>query len=160
MSTDAKRELLRHTVATLAYRGRKAVAGAPEGFAGFRASPQTRTPGEILAHVGDVLDWSLSLAKGKEQWRNSLPLAWDREVQRFFAALEAFDAYLASDRPLASPAENLFHGPIADVLTHIGQIAMLRRLAGAPIKSENYFRAKVAVGQVGPDQPSPAQEFD
>ncbi len=160
MTTDAKRELLRHTVATLAYRGRKALAGAPEEFASFHASPKTRTPGEILAHVGDLLDWSLSLAKGKEHWHNSAPLAWDREIQRFFACLEAFDAYLGSDLPLGAPAEKLFQGPIADALTHIGQIAMLRRLAGSPVKAENYFRAGIAVGQVGPEQPSPTREFD
>ena len=160
MTTDAKRDLLRHTVATVAYRGRKALGGAPEEFAVFRASPKTRTPGEILAHIGDLLDWALALAKGKEQWQNSAPLAWDREIQRFFACLEAFVAHLGSDLPLGAPAEKLFQGPIADALTHIGQIAMLRRLAGVPIKGENYFRATIAVGQVGPEQPSPAREFD
>jgi hypothetical protein len=160
MTTDARRDLLRHAVATVGYRGRKALSGAPEGFAGFRASPKTRTPAEILAHVGDLLDWSLSLAKGMEQWRNSEPLAWGQEVQRFFAGLVAFDAYLASDLPLGASAEKLFQGPIADALTHIGQIAMLRRLAGAPVKGENYFGAKISVGQVGPEQPPPVREFD
>jgi hypothetical protein len=157
---DPKRELLRHTVATLAYRGCKAVRGAPAEFGDFRVAAQTRTPGQILAHVGDLLDWALSVASGKETWQNSTPLSWDREVKRFFAALERLDEYLAGDAPLESPAEKLFQGPIADALTHIGQIAMLRRIAGSPIKGENYHRAAVAIGRVGADQTPAHREFD
>ena len=158
--SDSKCDLLRHTVATLAYRGGKAVRGAPEGFSSFRAGERTRTPGEILAHVGDLLDWALALAQGKETWHDSGPLAWDREVDRFFAALEAFDRQLASDAPLGRPAEKLFQGPVADALTHIGQIAMLRRMAGAPVRGENYFRADIAMGRVGAEQAAPAREFE
>jgi len=160
MTPDPKRDLLRHTVATLAYRGGKAVRGAPPEFAEFRAGTKTRTPGRILAHVGDLLDWALAMARGKQVWHDSAPLPWDDEVNRFFAALEAFDAYLASDSPLGFPAEKLFQGPIADALTHIGQIAMLRRLAGAPVKGENYFRAGITAGHVGADQAAPVQEFE
>jgi hypothetical protein len=151
--------LLRHTLATLAYRGGKAVRGAPDTFADFQASPETRTPGQILAHIGDLLDWALSAARGPQQWHVSAPLPWPEEVRRFFAALEALDAYLASEGPLQAPAEKLFQAPIADALTHIGQIAMLRRLAGAPMRAENYYVAKIAVGSVGADQPAPVYEF-
>ena len=160
MPSDPKRDLFRHTVATLAYRGGKAVRGAPPEFAGYRADETSRTPGQILAHIGDLLDWSLSVAKGKEEWYNSAPLAWDQEVQRFFTALERFDAYLASDAPLEESAEKLFQGPIADALTHIGQIAMLRRMAGCAVRGENYHRAEIALGRVGPDQAPPRREFD
>jgi hypothetical protein len=160
MASDPKRDLLRHTLATLAYRGGKAVRGAPPEFAAYRAGETTRTPSQILAHIGDLLDWSLSIAKGKEEWHNSAPLAWDRDVQRFFAALERFDAYLASDAPLEESAEKLFQGPIADALTHVGQIAMLRRMAGCAVKGENYHRAEVLAGRVGPDQTPPRREFD
>ena len=160
MNPDSKRELLRHTVATLAYRGGKAVRGAPSGFAQFRAAEKTRTPAQILAHIGDLLDWALATARGKQVWHDSAPLAWDEEVNRFFAALEAFDNYLGSDAPLGSPAEKLFQGPVADTLTHIGQIAMLRRLAGAPVKGENYFLAGITGGRVGRDQAAPVQEFE
>jgi hypothetical protein len=160
MASDSKRDLFRHTVATLAYRGGKAVRGAPPEFAVYRAAETTRTPGQILAHVGDLLDWSLSVAKGKEQWYNSAPLPWDQEVERFFAALERFDAYLASDAPLEESAEKLFQGPIADALTHVGQIAMLRRMAGCAMRGENYHRAAIAIGRVGPDQTPPHREFD
>ncbi len=154
------RQMLRHTVATLAYRGRKALHGAPKGFSEFRIGDTTRTPGQILAHIGDLLDWGLSLAKGAEKWRNSKPVSWDEGTARFFAGLEAFDGYLASREPLGCPAEDLFQGPIADALTHVGQISMLRRLAGRPIKGENYQRASIEVGRVSANQPAPKMEFD
>jgi hypothetical protein len=160
MPSDPKRDLLRHTVATLAYRGGKAVRGAPAEFAGYRCSESSRTPGQILAHAGDLLDWALALAEGKEKWHNSKPLPWDREVARFFAALEKFDAYLASEAPLECPAEKLFQGPIADALSHTGQIALLRRMAGSPVRGENYQRAEITIGRVGPDQAPPHSEFD
>jgi hypothetical protein len=147
-------------IATLAYRGGKAVRGAPDTFAEFRAAQDARTPAQILAHMGDLLDWALSIARGRRQWRDSAPLAWHEEVRRFFAALEAFDAYLASESPLEAPAEKLFQAPIADALTHIGQIAMLRRLAATPVRGKNYYVAKIAVGTVGPDQPVPVHEFN
>lgn len=152
--------MLRHTVATLAYRGGKAVRGAPAAFADFKTGPQTRTPGQILAHVGDLLDWALSIAKGKQEWHVSSPLPWDEEVARFFAALAALDAYLGSGTPLGSTPEGVFQGPIADALTHVGQIALLRRLAGSAVRGENYFRADIAAGRVGPQQSAPRREFD
>ena len=147
--------MLRHTVATLAYRGGKAVRGAPAEFASYG----TRTPGEILAHVCDLFDWALSIANGKQEWHNSQPQAWDADVARFFAGLEAFDRRLASDVPLAVEPELLFQGPVADALTHVGQIAMLRRLAGCPISGENYFVARIETGRVGADQASAVREF-
>ncbi len=157
--SDPARQLLRHTVATLAYRGCKAVRGAPDTFADFHASEGARTPGQILAHIGDLLDWGLSIARGQQKWNDSAPLAWHDEVHRFFAALEAFEDYLVSDSPLEARPEKLFQGPISDALTHIGQIAMLRRLAGAPVRGENFYVAKIAAGTVGADQPAPVYEF-
>ena len=156
---DPARQLLRHTLATVAYRGGKAVRGAPDSFADFSASPETRTPGQILAHIGDLLDWALSTARGQQQWHPSAPLPWHDEVRRFFASLAALDDYLASDSPLEDRAEKLFQAPIADALTHIGQIAMLRRLSGAPVRAENYYVAKIAAGSVSADQPAPVYEF-
>lgn len=154
------RALLRHAVATLAYRGGKAFRGAPEGFEGFRVGESTRTPGQILAHIGDLLDWALSKANGAEKWRNSQPLPWEKGTGRFFTALQAFDARLASPKSLGCGGEELFQGPIADALTHVGQISMLRRLAGAPIRGENYARAKIEIGCVGAKQPAARFEFD
>lgn len=158
-TTDGARRLARHCLATLAYRGGKVVRDAPPDF-GSRAFGLTgRTPLQILAHIGDLLEWALSLARGAETWREYSPTAWDAEVQRFFARLGEVDAYLASPAPLGCPPERLFQGPIADALTHVGQLAMLRRMAGAPIQGENYFVADIAVGRVGPDQAPPRREF-
>jgi hypothetical protein len=152
--------ILRHTVATLAYRAGKAMRGAPPEFAAFSAAPGSRTPAEILAHMGDLFDWALALADGKHFWQNSPPLEWDSGMARFFTALEAFDRRLASDQPLGAPAEKLFQGPIADALTHTGQISMLRRMAGCPCRGENYFVAHIAAGRAGADQAAPVREFD
>ena len=159
-NSDTKRSMLRHTVATLAYRGGKAVRGASESFASFKASETTRTPVEILAHVGDLLDWALSIAEGRETWHNVEPLLWNQEVERFHAALRKFDEYLASESELKATCERLSQGPIADALTHVGQIAMLRRIAGEPMRGENYSTAKIEAGRVGADQPAAVREFE
>jgi hypothetical protein len=159
-NSDTKRAMLRHTVATLAYRGGKAVRGATDAFASFKASDTTRTPAQILAHIGDLLDWALSIAKGAEAWHNAEPLPWTQEVERFHAALAKFDAYLGSDAELNATCERIFQGPIADALTHVGQIAMLRRIAGVPIRGENYSKAKIEAGRLGIDQSAAVREFD
>lgn len=159
-SNSDARDLLRHTVATLAYRGGKALRDAPAEFSTYRVAAGTRTPGEILAHIGDLLDWALWLAKGEHRWHNTPPGAWDADVDRFFVGLGRLDAYLASDAPLGKSAEELFQGPVADSLTHVGQISMLRRLAGGPVRGENYFRAEIVRGRVGAEQATPRVEFD
>ena len=158
-ASDPKRELLRHSLATLAYRGGKAVRNASEGFAAFQADGGVRTPGQILAHIGDLMDWGLSMANGKREWHDSKPLPWKEEVERFFAALKKFDNFLASSEPMQAPPEKLFQGPVADALTHVGQIAILRRMAGDPVKGENYYKAEIVVGRVGADQAKPKLEF-
>jgi len=155
---DDKTSLLRHTVATLAYRGGKALRGAPPEFAAYAGG--TRTPGRILAHIGDLLDWALAMANGRKEWHDSPATEWEAGSARFFAALEALDARLAAAEPLGVSPEKLFQGPIADALTHVGQIAMLRRMAGCPMKGENYFVADVAAGRVGSEQAAPRVEFD
>ncbi len=156
--TDS-RVSLRHTLATIAYRGGKAVRNPGPSFAEYSASETSRTPAKILAHIGDLMDWGLAMSEGRREWRDSAPLAWEQECERFFTALKKFDDYLASEKPLAVSAEKLFQSAIADALTHIGQIAMLRRMAGVPIKGENYFVADIAIGRVGADQAAPRKEF-
>jgi len=152
-------DLLRHTLATLAYRGGKVLRGAPAGFTDFRPAAGSRSAGEILAHIGDLLEWGLSIARGQQAWNDSRPRSWEEDVARFFAGLKAFDDYLASNEPL-EPAGKLFQGPIADAFTHVGQIGMLRRLAGAPVRGENYHKADILAGRVGPEQPAPKREFE
>ena len=157
--SDPKRELLRHMLATLAYRGGKALRDAPQNFSSFQAGEGLRSPGAILAHIGDLLDWALSIAMGQQKWHNSDALPWEQSTSRFFAALERLDAFLASGEPVQVPTEKLFQGPIADALTHVGQIAILRRMAGAPVKGENYFVAEIETGRVGAAQAKPKREF-
>jgi hypothetical protein len=136
------------------------VKDAPAGFATFKAGEKTRTPGEILAHIGDLLDWAFWLAKGEHRWNDAELLPWDEEVERFFAALERLDSYLASELPLGNSPEKLFQGPVADALNHVGQINMLRRLAGSPVRGENYFKAEIVGGRVGSEQSAKRVEFD
>ena len=150
---------LRHTLATLAYRAAKTLRDAPPDFSSFRAAEGSRSAGEILAHLGDLMDWALSAATGKETWHNSPVQSWPADSERFFAAVTAFDAYLGSGSPLHKSPESLFQGAIADSLTHVGQIAMLRRLAGAPIRGENYSIAKIESGRTTAAQAAPVQEF-
>jgi hypothetical protein len=157
---DPTRAFLRHTLATVAYRAAKAERSAPPGFGNFQLGKAARTPVEIVAHMGDLFDWALTMAKGKAEWVQSKPQAWRKEVQRFHASLLALDRYLASDAPLGATAEELFQGPISDALTHIGQIAILRRQDNSPVRSEVYARADIASGRVGAEQPTNPLEFD
>jgi hypothetical protein len=160
MTSESRREMLRHAVATLSYRGGKAIANVPPDFSGFRAAEGGRSAGEILAHIGDLLDWSLRVAKGEPVYKEIPPRSWEEDVTRFFAALEALDSTLASAAELGYSEEKIFQGPIADALTHVGQIALLRRLAGAPMRGENYFKAEIVMGRVGQDQSANRIEFD
>ena len=158
--TDPAREMLRHTVATLAYRGAKAIRGAPDGFGDFQASPTSRTPSQILSHICDLMDWALSQARGKQVWTDTTPGTWADDSERFFVALRLLDDYLASAEPLAFEPGQIFQGAVADALTHVGQINFLRRMFGNPVRGENYFRADITTGLVGSEQPAPKREFD
>ena len=155
-----KRELLRHAVATLAYRAAKAIRNAPSTVADFRIGDATRSPIQILAHLGDLLEWGVSLAEGNQKWNVATPGSWDAESARFFSALARLDEYLASDLPLGCKPEKLLQGPVADALTHVGQLMMLRRLASAPVRSENYAIAEIVSGRVTAEQAAPRFEFD
>lgn len=157
---NEKRAMLRHALATLAYRGGKTLRDAPPTFAAFDTGAGSRTAVEILAHMGDLFDWALSIAKGAQTWREATPQPWDAEVARFFASLRAFDDFLASEAPLATTEERLFQGPVADALTHVGHLGMMRRMSGAPIRGENYYVAEITAGRVGPEQAAPVRLFE
>ena len=154
------RRFLRHTLATLAYRAEKPLRDAPAEFARLRAGPTSRTPAEILAHMCDLLEWAAWLARGKHRWRDVPPTTWSADCERFFAGVAALDAILAADAPLGCTAEEIFQGPIADALTHTGQLSMLRRLAEAPVRGENYAKAHIRIGRLGRDQSTDRVEFD
>jgi hypothetical protein len=157
---DDARGLLRHSLAVLAYRGGKALRDVPEDFAQFDAGCGTRTPLQVLAHIGDLVEWAVSLADGGHRWSEAEPEGWAGQSARFHAGLAALERRLLDPRPLGCSAERLLQGPIADALTHFGQIALLRRLAGGPIRGENYFKADIKAGVVGPSQPAARLEFD
>ena len=150
---------LRHAVATLAYRAAKVLRNAPR-FGDVRAAPSTRTASQIVAHMADLLEWATRAANGNTEWHTVPPGAWEADIARLFASLKALDDRLASDAPLSCAADHLFQGPIADALTHVGQLATLRRLAGSGVRGESYFRADIAPGRVGPEQAPPMFEFD
>jgi len=154
---DEKRELLRHALATLAYRTTRALENAPIDFGNFTEGG--RTPVQIVAHMGDLLVWALSMALGSPVWNETQPLDWQQEEQRFYRALASFDAFLASRATLHTPVERLLQGPICDALTHTGQLTLLRRLAGSPTHRENFSVAAIAVGQVSSLQPAPVKLF-
>ena len=156
------RIFLRHTLATLAYRAGKTVRGTPDAFGQYRATPTSPAPVEILAHMGDLVDWVLRMVRGESRWTTATPLAWEQEIARFYAALQALDDHLASGEPVRWDPGSVFQGGIADALTHTGQLAMLRRLSGFKMKGESYARADIVVGRVGLEQtpPDPKLEFD
>lgn len=156
------REFLRHTLATLAYRASKTMRGAPESFASFKAGPDSRTPLEIVGHLADLMAWGRAMATGPGKWVTGPAESWKPTCARFFTEIKAFDDLLASNATLDYDLTRLFQGPVADALTHTGQLAMLRRLSGAPMKGESYNRAEIQLGNVGPDQTpaNPKFEFD
>ena len=153
------RELLRHCLATVAYRGGKALRDAPPDFSGVRPAPGSRSAGEILAHMGDLLDWGASIVRGAQTWHDSTPQAWERGRRAVLQRPCGASTKRWRRTRRAAPTKQLFQGPIADLLTHIGQIGMLRRLAGSPVRPENYLAAEITVGRVGLDQPAPRYEF-
>jgi hypothetical protein len=160
LETTSARDLLRHSLATIAYRAGKIIRDTPPGYVDFQAGQNCRTPIQILTHIGDLFDWALAMAKGQPAWHDSTPLPWPDEVERFFDSLKRFDDYLAGPQSLYAPPEKLLQGPLADALNHVGQLAILRRLSGVPIRGENYYKADIAAGRVGKDQPPPNFEFD
>jgi hypothetical protein len=156
------RLILRHLVATIAYRAGKAVRDTPREFGAYRQTPDSPSSADILAHMGDLMEWVLRLMRGEWTWTTAVPQAWDGEIDRFFRTLKALDDELASGAPIKLDPAKLIQGGLADALTHTGQLAMLRRLSGHKMKSESYARADVVVGRVGLDQtkPVPRNEFD
>lgn len=152
------RDLLRHLLAVLAYRGGKPLWNAKPEFASFD-SGGGQTPLKILSHLGDLMDWALTHVQGEPRWVAVNPIGWEEQAARFFASLGALDAYLASDEPIKCDLGRLLAGPIADALTHVGQLMMLRRVSGDPVFGENYFVADIRAGRVGADQAPPVKPF-
>jgi len=159
LKSDATtRAVCRHVAATLAYRAAKVLRDAPPGFGQASFGASTRKPVSIVAHLADLMAWAITLTRGDFVWKAEGSDDWDREVARFFDNLTTLDRELASNAAGCS-IEKLIQGPLADALTHVGQLAMLRRLAGTKITGENYFIAEITAGRVGANQAAPRLEF-
>ena len=157
---EETRRFLRHTVATLAYRAEKVLRDPPEGFAGYRPSPTSRTALATLVHLGDLLEWAEGMARGEYRWQPVAQSEWAAASDRFFRGLAALDAALSDSEAPSLPAEMIFQGPIADAFTHVGQLAMMRGMARAPVQPESYAQADIGVGRVGREQNATRTEFD
>jgi len=160
MSKDPAREQLRHILATLAYRVTKVLRDVPPGFGTYSDRAGRRTPVQLVAHMADLMEWGIHLTKGDYKWTAGGGTHWDTEVKRFLDGMAELDRRLASDEPLGNPPEILIQGPLADALTHTGQLAMLRSGAGSPVRPESYAKAQIVAGRVGMDQAPPGREFD
>lgn len=158
-SDATTRAVVRHLVATLAYRAAKVLRDVQPGFGEVSFGGATRKPVSIVAHLGDLIAWAISVTHGGYEWKPEGIGDWNAEVARFFDNLAKLDLELASNVADGS-IEKLIQGPLADALTHVGQLAMLRGMAGAPVRPESYARAQIVAGRVGIDQLPPGREFD
>jgi hypothetical protein len=158
-SDTTSRAVVRHLVATLAYRAAKVLRGVQPGFGQASFGDATRQPVRVVAHMADLMAWAISLTRGAYVWKPEGSGEWDAEVARFFDNLATLDLELATNTTEIS-IEKLIQGPLADALTHVGQLAMLRGMAGAPVRPESYARAEIVTGRVGPEQSPARQEFD
>jgi hypothetical protein len=150
------RALLQHFLAALAYRTQKALRGAPESFAEFRAGPTTRTPHELVWHMTGVIGYARTMLHGGTFTPARMP-TFDDEVGRFHDTLAGLHTDLADERLSARISDRQFlQGPLSDAMTHAGQLAMLRRLVGSPVASENFIFAEISAENVSADQAEPA----
>ena len=147
MTDAATRNFLRHSLATLRYRAAKVIDDAPEGMAAVRLHPESWTALQTLSHINDVLTWARSHVEGQERWHSEDPVDWDSECRRFHDVLDRLERGVSSTEELPCSAFRLFQGPIADSLTHLGQLATMRRQAGAPVKGENFYRADIGAAE-------------
>src|SRR5262245_28298338 len=159
MPIDTPQATLRQLAATVAYRAAKVLRDTPPGFGSREFGDTTRQPVRIVAHMADLMSWGVSMAKGGHEWKPAGGEDWQTEVDRFFNGLAALDAAIA-DAGFNGSIEKLIQGPLADALTHVGQLAMLRGMMGKPVRPESYARAVITAGRVGLDQEAPRAEFD
>lgn len=151
----AEQKLLKHFLAAIAYRTQKALRGAPESFADFRAGSNVRTPHELVWHMTGVLGYARTFFRGG-MWQPDKLAAFAEEVERFHHVLEDLGAMLEKEPPTSEISmEQLLQGPLADAMTHAGQLALLRRLAGSPVPPENFVRASIDARNLGANQSAP-----
>jgi hypothetical protein len=159
-SPETARDVLRQIAATLAYRAAKVLRDVPAGFATMTVAASARKPVQIVAHMADLMAWGRTIARGEYAWKADGSEDWDVEVRRFFDGLAALDREMTAAPPSAASVAQLIQGPFADALTHVGQLAMLRGIHGAPVRPESYARAEIVPGRLGLEQAAPVREFD
>ena len=153
-------DVLRHFVATLAYRAAKVLRDVPPDFGPTTFGAATRRPVLIVAHLADLMSWAITMTQGDVKWKAEGSDNWQVEVNRFFSGLFILDRMLGETHLSDHAIEQLIQGPIADALTHVGQLAMLRGMAGHPVRPESYARAEIVRGRVGFEQAAPRREFE
>ena len=153
---DRDRELLRHVLAAIAYRTQKALRDAPEHYASFSAGNRVRTPTELVRHMAGLMGYVRTFFEGGSYRPEPLP-TFQEEVDRFHGLLEVVGKLLSTGAPCSLSTEQLLQGPFADTLTHVGQLAMLRRLADSPVAPENFIYADIRADRLQADQPPPAR---
>jgi hypothetical protein len=153
---DDKQKLLRHFLAALAYRAQKALRDAPANFGSFRVAEGVRTPSQLVCHMTSVLGYARTFFVGGKYRPDSLPSLQD-EIARFHDMLQDLAGHIEAGTELREgmTAERLLQGPFSDAMTHAGQLAMLRRLAGFPVPPENFIVAEIDAARLGPDQADP-----
>ena len=156
MTEDVKRKLLTHFLAALAYRTQKALRGAPKEFGSFCVVDGVRTPAELVRHMTSVLGYARTHFIGGHYWPEPLETL-EEEIERFHETLGTLAQHLRDGDQLLDgmSEERLLQGPFSDAMTHAGQLALLRRLAGAPVPPENFIVAAIVEDRLGPDQPEP-----
>ena len=155
---DRDRELLRHFLAAIAYRTQKALRGAPQHYPAFSAGNRIRTPAELIRHMTSLMGYVRTFFQGGSYPTKPDPSpTFQEEVERFHEMIEAVGKLLASDAPCSLSTEQLLQGPFADTMTHVGQLAMLRRLADSPVAPENFIYADIRADRLHADQPPPAR---
>jgi hypothetical protein len=149
-----KADLLRQFLASIAYHATKAIGGAPENYPEFDIGNGIRTPRRILHHITGVLSYAHSFYEHYDTtYFEHRP--WEGEVEHFYETLSRLDGSMKDGRPREVTEEQLLQGPLSDSMAHVGQLLMLRRIAGSPVPSENFIYADIRKGVVGPDQPEP-----
>jgi hypothetical protein len=156
---DRDRELLRHFLAAIAYRTQKALRGAPQHYPTFSAGNRTRTPIEIVRHMASLMGYvTTHFVSGTYPVKPDPLPTFAAEVARFHENLQRVGDLLQGGTPLREiTIEQLLQGPLADTMTHVGQLAMLRRLADAPIAPENFMYADIRADRLHAEQPPPAR---
>jgi hypothetical protein len=146
--------MLRHFLASIAYHASKAIRDAPDGYPEIEVGAGVRTPRRILHHITGVLSYAHSFFEHYETTYFDLE-PWDTEVESFYTILGKLDESLREKAPNGVTEERLLQGPLSDSMAHVGQLLMLRRMAGSPVPSENFVYAEIKAGALGPDQPEP-----